>query len=282
MRLGRAMRAGVMAVVVVALAMGGLALAQTGGGDPAGPPVPAGGYERILDLLAPLVVDGTLTDSQAEAVAEHLSNRLPATDRRSDVALARLAELLGMTPAAIHEALAAGTSVAQLAEQQAIPPEEVVAALVAPVAERLAAAVAAGELSEAEAAERLEAATDRAARRIAGEHSGSRDRPRADALRDLLGITPPDLRGAIDEGLTLAELAESRDVAPEEVVSVLVAPIAERLDDVAEGALTEAEADERLADAEAEAAARIDEPLDTRRHDRPRRDRPRDRAPRDG
>ncbi len=180
----RAVRAGLMMVVVVGLAMGGLALAQDDGSRDRQPFVPHGAYERILDLLAPLVDDGTLTEDQAAAVADRLSDRLPARRPQHDHPARMLADELGVTPAELREAADAEQSLADVAAARGVTAAELVDRFVAPLQERLADAVAEGDLSEDEAAARLDQAKEHVSDRVARPlRDLRRDRPR-DRPRD--------------------------------------------------------------------------------------------------
>ncbi len=293
-RATRAFNAGLLLIVAVALAMGGLALAQTGDGGPAPARAPNAAYQHILDLLAPLVDNGTITDAQAAAVAERLADTMD--DRRPDAPaadlLSALAELLQMPAADIGAAVRSGTSVAELAEAAGVDLDELVDRVLAPMRDRLAAAVAAGDLTEDEAARRLERASDRVT-----DHLTS-DTPRLDrrireleeqreqirrrnaqkrAVLDVLAVTADELHAAAAGGDSLADVAEAQGVDTRDVVDVLIAPLAERLEDaVAEGDLSDEEAARHLAEATARATERVERPIAEERPPRDRR--PRDRA----
>ncbi len=65
-----------------------------------------------------------------------------------------------------------------------------------------------------------------------------------------IGITPEELRTALQGGQSLAEVAEANGVAVQTVIDAFVADLKTHLDTrVASGAMTQAEADEKLADA---------------------------------
>src|SRR3989304_8366405 len=68
------LKIGLALVVVAAIAMSGIALAQTGSDttSPTAAVQALPGYERLLDKLAPLVDAGTISQDQADAVAETL------------------------------------------------------------------------------------------------------------------------------------------------------------------------------------------------------------------
>ncbi|MEZ5204363.1 MAG: hypothetical protein R2701_08270 [Acidimicrobiales bacterium] len=71
------------------------------------------------------------------------------------------AEVLGLTLDDLRTALATSTSLADLAEQKGIDQQKVIDALVAGVKSHLDQAVADGKLTQAEADERLQGATER-------------------------------------------------------------------------------------------------------------------------
>jgi len=71
---------------------------------------------------------------------------------------------------------------------------------------------------------------------------------RLDAAAGAIGITVEELRTALQGGQSLADVAESKGVDPEKVVSALVAGLKTHLDEeVASGRHTQAEADQKLA-----------------------------------
>ena len=80
-----------------------------------------------------------------------------------------------------------------------------------------------------------------------------------DTLAETIGIDAEELRAALEDGQTPAEVAEANGVSRADLVDAIVADINEHLDQAVEdGHLTEAEADERRADAEDRADAIAD------------------------
>lgn len=72
-----------------------------------------------------------------------------------------------------------------------------------------------------------------------------------DAAADALAMTEEDVRDALADGKTLAEVAGEQGISVDALVDALVAEHQARLDEaVAEGDLTQEQADERLAAAE--------------------------------
>lgn len=83
--------------------------------------------------------------------------------------------------------------------------------------------------------------------------------PGLEAMADAIGISEDDLRAALEDGQTPAEVAEANGVSRADLVDAIVADIDEHLDQAVEdGHLTEAEADERRADVEEHANAIVD------------------------
>lgn len=83
--------------------------------------------------------------------------------------------------------------------------------------------------------------------------------PPLDALAEAIGIDAEELRTALEDGQTPAEVAEANGVSRAELVDAIVADMNEHLDQAVEdGHLTEAEAEERRADAQEHAEAIAD------------------------
>jgi hypothetical protein len=77
---------------------------------------------------------------------------------------------------------------------------------------------------------------------VAGRHS-------LDTAAEAIGISEDDLRAALEDGQTLAEIAEAHGVDAQAVIDALVGEATDRLDEaVADGRLDETEAEERRAE----------------------------------
>lgn len=148
------LRIGITILVVAALAMSGIALAQTDEG-PTDEEVNRG-VAGIVETLAPLIEAGTITEAQAEAVAEHLAANRPIRPKGHRpgvrIGIATAAEVLGMEVEELAEQLKEGATLAEVAGSQT---DAVIDALVAQAEERLAEAVADGKLTQEEADEKL-------------------------------------------------------------------------------------------------------------------------------
>ena len=176
-----------------------------------------------------------------------------------------LATALGVDTETLRSEFAAGKSIADIAAEQGIAIDTVVAALVADLEEHLNEHVADGSLTEDEAAEKLASAEDRISEKV-NEVPPTRDRnsgPRRGgqlpaAVLEMLGIDGPALREALSEGKSVADIAEENGVEIGGIVSALVDERAAHLaEHVADGSLTEDEAAEKLEAMEAKITQRL-------------------------
>lgn len=128
--------------------------------------------ETLQDILDGLVADGVITQAQADAVAEALSQRVPFGFGHHHGAghhLETVAEAIGIPIDDLTTALQDGQTIAEVAEANGVDPDDVVAALVADHDERIAQAVEDGDLTEEEAAEKTAQAAERAEALVNGE-----------------------------------------------------------------------------------------------------------------
>lgn len=124
--------------------------------------------ERLRETLQELVDDGTISETQADAVTEHLVENRPERDGRAKrrvavgrrVAGEQVAEVLGIDTETLRSELADGKSVADVAEANGVDVQTLIDALVADAEARLDSAVERG-LDEDRAAARLERLTER-------------------------------------------------------------------------------------------------------------------------
>ena len=141
----------------------------------------------LADTLAPLVEDGTIDQGQADAVIEAIQEARPegfGHHRHGGPGLfgEPLTDILGMGAEELRDALAEGKTIGEIAEENGVEADDVVAALVAVAEEHLAAAVESGHLTEDEAAEKLDDLSEHATDLVEGafefgahrEHRGGR------------------------------------------------------------------------------------------------------------
>jgi hypothetical protein len=169
--------------------------------------------------------------------------------------LATAAEALGMTEAELRTALAGGSSIAQVAETQGVDLQTVIDALVA-------AGTAHLQELEASLPDRVTELVNRTDWADHGpRHGGGRGGLRGaglDAAAEAIGITSDELRTALHDGSTIAEVAESHDVEVQAVIDALVADATSHIDEaVADGRIDAARAEEMKANLVDRVTARV-------------------------
>jgi hypothetical protein len=161
----RILAGGAAALGAGILAVGPLsAAARDDGGD--------GGW--VDDVLSGLVDDGTLTQDQADAVSDALKDARPddlpghfgpwgpgGGSVFGPSLLDDAAEAIGVDDDELLDALRDGETIAELAREKGVDPQDVIDAMVAAVKDRLDTAVADGDLDQAAADQRLAEAKDR-------------------------------------------------------------------------------------------------------------------------
>lgn len=190
----------------LALGVPSLSSAQSGGSDSTttSPPTTAGSgsdtttptptakpdrTKWVQDALAPLVTAGTLTQAQADAVAQALQAAKPAGGPGHDgrgrrgfggMSLDTAAAAIGVTADELRQAIAGGQSIADFATSKNVEPQKVIDALVAETKTRLDQAVTDSKLTQAEADTQLVEATARITSLVNGtlkaDFGGHRDR----------------------------------------------------------------------------------------------------------
>ncbi len=134
-------------------------------------------FTTLEEILGGLVTEGVITQDQADAVAEAISERAPRGfrgHRHGGHHLETVAEVLGMEPAELRDALQEGDTIADVATDNGVDVQDVIDAIVADHQERIDQAVADGNLTEEEAAEKLAEAAERAEAMVNGEFEGRR------------------------------------------------------------------------------------------------------------
>ncbi|GAB4576384.1 MAG: hypothetical protein Kow0077_32490 [Anaerolineae bacterium] len=159
-----------------------------------------------------------------------------------------IAEALGLEPDALQEALQSGQTVAEIAEAQGVALEDVLVAVTADAAERLTAAVEAGTMTQEIADARLALLEAELDYRFTTAPLARAAANPLTTIAEALGMEATDLQAALQEGQTVAEIAEAQGVALEDVIAAVTADAAERLAAAVEaGQLTQAQADAQLA-----------------------------------
>lgn len=155
------LKIGVTALVVAALTMSGIALAQTS--EAPAEAVNQEAVSRIAERLQALVDDGTITSDQAQAVAETLAEgfRPGAHKGHRGRQLGAVAGFLGMDREDFRAALQEYDTLADIAAANGSSGDELVDFMVGQAEDRIAQAVEDGKLTQAEADEKLTEITDK-------------------------------------------------------------------------------------------------------------------------
>jgi hypothetical protein len=157
--------AGLIAVPAVS---GAQSTSSTTATTPANRPDPT---VRLNETLKPLVDAGTITQAQADAVIAALKADMPEHGERGkggkggpglDVA----AQALGMTTDELHTALDGGQTLAQVASDKGVNVQIVVDALVASATNHINEEVTSGEITQAEADQKLADLSQRVTDRV--------------------------------------------------------------------------------------------------------------------
>jgi uncharacterized protein YidB (DUF937 family) len=215
-----------------------------------------GAAATVVGGTALVAAPALAQDEGATDATEDTTLEAPQEQRRHTRFLA-LTEVLGIDADALHERLHNSETIADIAAEQGVAVDDVIAALLGEAEERLDAAVADERLTQAEAEERLGSIEERITEFVNGEidfpgpghhrHGGFG----LGAAAELLGLDGAELMEQLQAGSTLADIAAEQGISTDELADAMSAPMIERLDQaVADGDLTQAEADERLADLE--------------------------------
>lgn len=219
--------------------------------------------------------DGTPSDSDGQTVQSDRPHR-PGPRAGGAGALFKAS---GLEASVFIEGFEQGLTVGEVLAQQGLDPDAVVSDALALLEERLANAVAEGHMDQATADEKLAnagimltALLDTTPQPHDGPGRGhGPGRPGhhiAGTAAEVLGLTPEELRDALSDGGTLADVANSLGVDVQAVIDGMLAPVFERIDEgVANGHLTAEEAEVK----KAEATERITDIVNNGRPDRPGR-----------
>ncbi|MDH3294935.1 MAG: hypothetical protein OER95_11520 [Acidimicrobiia bacterium] len=190
-------------------------------------------------------------------------------------------DTLDMSVEELWEALAGGKSLAEVAVDQGVAAEDLEAALLTAAEDRIDEALAKGRIDQERAdemkarmADNIDDYMNRTFDGDRGRHDhwhwhrhrhghghwmgGEARQESAAELAGFLGLTTDDLRAAMAEGQTLAEVAEAQGVLEEDLVDFLLGQMRERLDAAVEEGTIDADlVDDILAEAEARIEERI-------------------------
>lgn len=208
------------------------------------------------------------SDSDAEADEGHSHRRFGrAIGAKAEI----LEDLLGLSAVEIRDAMAEGSTLAEVAGAEGVGEDELITALVDAASERIDEAVTEGRIDAEEAEERkagLEERISEMVNREPGENFGQRSRSNRgarvlrgglDAVEEALGLSAEEIKAGMADGKSLADLAAEQGISADDLADALVAQATERLDAaVAEGTIDE----DRAAAAIEQLEERIDEAIE--------------------
>lgn len=170
---------GLTALGGTALALPGLASAQDDVTPDAEAPVlvaPEVERESRADRLQGLVDDGTITQEQADAIQDRIGDgdRRSRGHHRGQRDLTPLTDALGITADELRESLSAGDTLADVAAAQGVSVDALTDMLVAEKEAKVAEKVAAGDITQEQADEKLAQIEERVTAKINGEQTEGR------------------------------------------------------------------------------------------------------------
>jgi polyhydroxyalkanoate synthesis regulator phasin len=172
---GDIMRRTIAATAAAFTILGGaLVVASVGGAAPAEAQEIEGTEEApatLDDILSDLVAEGAISQEQADAVADAIAERGPRHGRfgKGGRHLDLIAETIGIDVEDLRAALEDGQTIGEVAAENGVTVDTVIAALVTEMQTKLDEAVTDGRLSEEQAADMLADAADRAQALVDGE-----------------------------------------------------------------------------------------------------------------
>lgn len=176
------------------------------------------------------------------------------------------ADTIGISVADLRSALRDGKTVADVASEHGVEAQAVVDAIVSKGTQRIDEALANGEITQAQA-DQAKAKLATAAATFVNETPHPRPgidrrRVRQGVLKtaaDTIGVSEADLRAALRDGQSIADVATAHGVEPQTVVDALVAAGTQHIDQaLANGRITQERADAAKAKLAERAAQVVD------------------------
>lgn len=164
---------------------------------------------------------------------------------RGHVALGVAADTIGISEDDLRTALREDQTIAEVAEANGVDPQTVIDALVADATTRIDERVAAGDITEERATELEDGLADRMTALVNGDLDRRGGGPgrgfgrgffdASDTLSEVLGISEDELRQALRDGQSIADIAEANGIDRQAVVDALVAEATERIESFIDG-----------------------------------------------
>ncbi len=222
--------------------------------------------ERLLaQLKRRLFSDLRLTHTARPAVSDAAHIARPVSFVSFNIAI--VARSLELSANDLRRSLSSGHTIAETAERLGVSLDKLVEALVHPLEEQIREAIESGRIDEENAREKLQDTRQTFLRALRTFHLPEPNVVRPTVRPDqppiirpapgvpfnvsivarILGTSGEELRTQMARGLTVAEIAKTRDISLDEVVKALLAPVRKELREaVANGTVSEEEAKRRL------------------------------------
>ncbi len=224
--------------------------------------------QHLSEAVANGDIDQATADEKLSNAGTMLNALLDTTpqphegDGRGPGVAGALFEASGLDRQVFTDGFAEGLTVGEVLEQQGLDPDTVVSDALAQIDQRLSEAVANGDIDQATADEKLSNAETMLNTLLDTTPQPHQDGGRGDGrgpggrhailggAADALGMTPEELRDALSDGSTLADVANSLGIDPQTVIDAMLQPIFDHIDQAeADGRITSDEATAKKAEA---------------------------------
>jgi DNA-binding CsgD family transcriptional regulator len=226
--------------------------------------------KKKIRIIGGAAIVGALAFSAATGVGSASAKSLiskvgimkPAHDDRGPAkSLTVVAGVLKLTEAELKAQVEAGKSLADVAATQNVSVQSLIDVVVTEMKAHIASEVTSGELTQAQADEKLANVTARATDMVNGVRpvgmGGMGGRGPAKSLTAVAGVlklTEAELKAQVEAGKSLVDVAATQNVSVQLVIDAVVAEMKTHIaEEVVSGELTQAQADEKLVDVTARA-----------------------------
>ncbi|MCE1253234.1 MAG: hypothetical protein LWX83_06745 [Anaerolineae bacterium] len=234
--------------------------------------------KTTTERLAQEVTDGKLTQAEADAQVAEIKSALEewfTTGTRPDSLsfeqplseeLRLVAEVLGLSDSELQKALDDGKTLTDLLKTQGISLDELISAVSEKRSEQTAQMVTDGKLTQTDLDKMLEdLKTNLTEWYDSGKipealmQRGGGVRVGYTEVAEALGMTVEDLTSALKAGTTISQLVQKQGITLDTLVTTLLQPFSEQLDkSVSDGKMTQAQADQKLADMKTDLTTRLE------------------------
>jgi DNA-binding CsgD family transcriptional regulator len=216
------------------------------------------GGAAVIGALALAAATGTGSASAQSLIAKAGITKPAHEGRGPAKSVTAVAGVLKLTEAELKTQVEAGKSLADIAATQNVSVQSVIDVVVTEMKAHIASEVTSGELTQAQADEKLANVTARATDMVNGVRPvGMGGRGPAKSLTVVAGVlklTEAELKAQVEAGKSLADVAATQNISVQLVIDAVVAEMKTHIaEEVVSGELTQAQADAKLANVTARA-----------------------------